>query len=216
MARAKTNLTLTPARLRFASRWLAGQDAELKRVLDEYGYPDLWNRVPGFSTAVHIILEQQVSLASANATFLRLETKLGGSVTAAGLLKLTEREHKELGFTRQKLLYSRLLAEQVVSGDFSFEPLSQLPDEDVHEALTKHKGIGNWTADIYLSECLLRCDILPRGDIGVQEAFRVLKGLPQRPTHEELERMTEHWRPWRSVGTRMLWLFYLSRRKAGK
>ena len=213
--RAKAIPTLTPARLRFASRWLADQDVELKRVLDEYGYPDLWNRVPGFSTTVHIILEQQVSLASANATFKRLESKLEGSVTAAGLLKLTEEELKSLGFTRQKLLYSRLLAEQVVSGDFSFEPLSHLPDESVREALTKHKGIGNWTADIYLSECLLRCDILPRGDIGVQEAFRVLKGLQQRPTHEELERMTKHWSPWRSVGTRMLWHYYLNRRKQG-
>jgi len=215
MAKAKTIPTLTPARLRSASRWLADQDTELKRVLEEYGYPDLWNRTPGFSTTVHIILEQQVSLASANATFQRLKTKLKGSVTPAGLLKLTEGEFKELGFTRQKLLYTKLLAEQVASGDFSFEPLTHLPDEEVREALTKHKGIGNWTSDIYLSECLLRCDILPVGDIGVQEAFRVLKGLSQRPTHEELERMTEHWRPWRSVGTRMLWLFYLNRRKPG-
>ena len=213
MARVKTIPTLTPARLRFASRWLAEQDTELKRVLDEFGYPGLWSRNPGFSTTIHIILEQQVSLASANATFHRLESKLEGSVTAAGLSKLTEEELKSLGFTRQKILYSRLLAEQVVSGNFSFEPLANLPDEAVREALTKHKGIGNWTADIYLSECLLRCDILPKGDIGVQEAFRVLKGLSNRPTHEELERMTDHWRPWRSVGTRMLWLFYLNRGK---
>lgn len=210
---AKTNVIpiLTSARLRSASRWLAEKDAELKQVLDEHGYPDLWNRVPGFSTTVHIILEQQVSLASANATFHRLETKLNGSVTPDGLLKLTEGELKDMGLTRQKILYSRLLAEKVVSGEFSFEPLSQLTDEAVRDTLTKHKGIGNWTADIYLSECLLRCDILPKGDIGVQEAFRVLKRLPQRPTHEELERMTEHWRPWRSVGTRMLWHFYLNR-----
>ena len=212
MVRANTIRTLSPARLRFASRWLADQDAELKRVLDEHGYPDLWSRAPGFSTTIHIILEQQVSLASANATFHRLETKLDGSVTAAGLLKLTEAELSQLGMTRQKIVYSRLLAEQVVSGNFSFEPLSLLQDDQVREELTKHKGIGNWTADIYLSECLLRCDILPRGDIGVQEAFRVLKGLQQRPNHDELERMTEHWRPWRSVGTRMLWLYYLNGR----
>jgi DNA-3-methyladenine glycosylase II len=77
--------------------------------------------------------------------------------------------------------------------------------------MTQHKGIGKWSADINLSECLLRCDILPKGDIGVQEAFRILKGLEMRPTHEALEVMMEHWRPWRSVGTRMLWLYYLSR-----
>jgi len=211
MAREKAILKLTPTRLRFASRWLADRDPALKRVLDEHGYPDMWARQPGFSTTVHIILEQQVSLASANATFLRLERKLGGSVTPEGLLKLEEAELKQLGVTRQKILYTRLLAEQVASGAFLFESLAPLSDELVRSAMTKHKGIGNWTSDIYLSECLLRCDILPTGDIGVQEAFRVLKGLETRPTHEALEAMTEHWRPWRSVGTRLLWKFYLNR-----
>jgi len=212
MAKTKEAATLTPTRLRFASRWLAERDSALKRVFVEHGYPQLWDRTPGFSTTVHIILEQQVSLASANATFHRLETKLGGTVTPERVLKLTEAELKELGITRQKILYTRLLAEQVASGAFLFESLSSLPDDMVRSAMTKHKGIGNWTADIYLSECLLRCDILPKGDIGVLEAFRVLKGLDARPTHDQLLAMTEHWRPWRSVGTRMLWLFYLSRR----
>jgi len=200
---------LTLTRLRYASRWLAARDEALKRVLDEHGYPDMWARPPGFSSTVHIILGQQVSLASANATFYRLEAKLGGTVTPEGLLQLKGSELKELGITRQKILYIRLLAEQVTSGAFVFDSLTLLSDELIHSALTKHKGIGNWTADIYLSECLLRCDVLPKGDIGVQEAFRVLKGLESRPTHEELIAMTEHWRPWRSVGTRMLWKFYL-------
>lgn len=212
MAKESEILTLTPTRLRFASRWLGERDTALKRVLDENGYPDLWDREPGFSTTVHIILEQQVSLVSANATFRRLQTKLGGTVTSCGVLQLSESEMKELGITRQKILYTRMLAEQVESGAFLFESLSTLPDDLVRRALTKHKGIGNWTADIYLSECLLRCDVLPKGDIGVQEAFRVLKGLDMRPTHEQLVAMTDHWRPWRSVGTRMLWLFYLNRR----
>ena len=212
MAKTKEAARLTPTRLRFASRWLAERDSALKRVFVEHGYPQLWDRTPGFSTTVHIILEQQVSLASANATFHRLENKLGGTVTPERVLKLTEAELKELGITRQKILYTRLLAEQVASGAFLFESLSSLPDDMVRSAMTKHKGIGNWTADIYLSECLLRCDILPKGDIGVLEAFRVLKGLDARPTHDQLLAMTEHWRPWRSVGTRMLWLFYLSRR----
>jgi len=210
MARTKAILTLTPTRLRLASRWLSERDSALKRVLDEHGYPDMWDRKPGFSTTVHIILEQQVSLASANATFCRLQSKLGGTVTPEGVLKLTETDLKALGITRQKILYTRLLAEQVASRAFLFELLTPLSDDLVRSAMTRHKGIGNWTADIYLSECLLRCDILPTGDIGVQEAFRVLKGLEARPTHEQLEEMTEHWRPWRSVGTRMLWKFYLN------
>jgi len=209
MASATEISTLTPGRLRSASRWLADRDVALKRVLDEHGYPDMWGRPPGFSSTVHIILGQQVSLASANATFHRLNSKLGGIVTPQGLLELKESGLKELGITRQKILYIRLLAEQVASGAFLFESLTPLSDELVRSVMTKHKGIGNWTADIYLSECLLRCDVLPTGDIGVQEAFRVLKGLESRPTRAELEAMTEHWRPWRSVGTRMLWKFYL-------
>jgi DNA-3-methyladenine glycosylase II len=212
MAKTTSILTLTPRRLRLASRWLAERDSALKQVLDQHGYPEMWARKPGFSTTVHIILEQQVSLASANATFCRLEAKLGGTVSPEGLLDLGETELKELGVTRQKILYSRLLAEQVASGAFVFESLALLPDDLVRAAMTRHKGIGIWTSDIYLSECLLRCDILPKGDIGVQEAFRVLKGLEKRPTHEELEAMTDHWRPWRSVGTRMLWKCYQSRR----
>jgi DNA-3-methyladenine glycosylase II len=213
MAKANAIRTLNPTRLRYGSRWLAERDSALKSVLDEHGYPPLWDRKPGFSTTVHIIFEQQVSLASANATFRRLESKLNGIVTPAALLRLSETELKSLGVTRQKALYIRLLAAAVVSGGFAFEPLSALTDESVRIALTKQKGIGRWTADIYLSECLLRCDILPKGDIGVQEAFRILKGLQTRPTHLELEAMTEHWRPWRSVGTRMLWHYYLNRRK---
>lgn len=214
MAIEKAIQTLNPNRLRFASRWLAERDSALKRVLNEHGYPHLWDRPPGFSTTVHIILEQQVSLVSANATFQRLKAKLDGTVTPAGLLKLTECELKELGLTRQKISYTRSLAEKVCAGDFQFESLSLMSDDLVRSAMTKHKGIGNWTADIYLSECLLRRDILPKGDIGVQEAFRVLKGLEARPSHEELETMTRHWCPWRSVGTRILWLFYLNRRSA--
>jgi DNA-3-methyladenine glycosylase II len=213
MSSAAETKPLTLARLQFASRWLAKRDLALKRVLDEHGYPAMWNRTPGFSTTVHIILEQQVSLASANATFARLQSKLSGSVSPSELLNLEVSELQCLGLTRQKISYIRLLAEQVVSGEFQFESLSKMTDEEVRRTMTKLKGIGNWTADIYLSECLLRCDIMPRGDIGIQEAFRVLKGLDARPTHEELIAMTEHWRPWRSVGTRMLWHFYLNRAK---
>ncbi len=211
MAKEGSILTLTPKRMQFASRLLAERDPALKRVLDEKGYPDMWARPPGFSTIVHIILEQQVTLASANATFFRLQSKLSGTVTPEGLLNLKESELKELGVTRQKIQYTRLLAVQVASGEFMFESLAPLSDDAVRSAMTKHKGIGNWTADIYLSECLLRCDILPKGDIGVQEAYRVLNGMEVRPTHEELLAMTDHWRPWRSVGTRMLWKFYQSR-----
>jgi DNA-3-methyladenine glycosylase II len=204
---------LDETKLREATHWLAGQDESMARVLQSYGYPPLWAREPGFSTLVHIILEQQVSLSSANAAFRRLQEKLGGIVQPDAFMALDDDSLRAIGFSRQKTLYARSLAELVLCGDFDFELLSTQTDEAVKTAMKRLKGIGDWTADIYLSECLLRPDILPKGDIAMQEAFRVLKNLEKRPVHEQLEAATQHWRPWRSVGSRLLWHFYLCERK---
>jgi len=197
--------------LRLRSEWLAERDEALARVLANYGYPPLWNREPSFSTLVHIILEQQVSLASANASFRKLQQQ-ASPLTPEVFLQLSDQALRAAGFSRQKMAYARHLAESILRGELHLSSLAHLPDEGVREALKRIRGIGDWTADIYLSECLLRPDILPRGDIAMQEAFRVLKNLPHRPAHAELEEMTNHWRPWRSVGTRMLWHFYLCER----
>lgn len=194
-----------------AAHWLAERDEALDLVLKKYGYPPLWSREPSFSTLVHIILEQQVSLASANAAFTKLQGSVG-AVTPDNFLKITDEDLRTIGFSRQKARYARLLAEAMLSGDFDLESLATLPDEAVSHRMKQLKGIGDWTADIYLSECLLRPDILPKGDIAMLEAFRVLKNLPQRPAHPTFVAGTEHWRPWRSVGTRMLWHFYLCER----
>ncbi len=197
--------------LRSRSEWLAKRDEALARVLINYGYPPLWNREPSFATLVHIILEQQVSLASANATFRRLQQQVS-LLTPEAFLQLSDETLRAVGFSRQKMAYARHLAESILREELHLPSLAHLPDEGVRKALKRIRGIGDWTADIYLSECLLRPDILPRGDIAMQEAFRVLKDLPYRPAHVELEEKTIHWRPWRSVGTRMLWHFYLCER----
>lgn len=201
--------TLTPRRLQHATRWLAQRDGQLDLIFQTYGYPPLWHRPPGFSTLVHIILEQQVSLASANATFARLQTELSGTITPTGIMSLDNNRLRALGITRQKSHYIRLLAENTHAG-FSFESLASQTDETVRAQLTQHKGIGNWTADIYLSECLLRCDVLPPGDIAMLEVYRVLHDQPERLDPEQFEASTQHWRPWRSVAGRMLWHYYLS------
>lgn len=201
---------LNETNLREAADWLASQDHRMARVLEHCGYPPLWAREPGFATLVHIILEQQVSLASANATFHKLKETLEGNITPATLLGLSDDTLKQAGFSRQKTHYTRLLSEAVIAGDFSFDTLPGKTDEEVRTEMTRLKGIGHWTADIYLSECLLRPDILPKGDIAMLEAFKVLKGLPARPDHPTFEAGTAHWRPWRSVGTRLLWHYYLS------
>jgi DNA-3-methyladenine glycosylase II len=191
-----------------ASAWLAERDEALAFVLKKYGPPPLWAREPGFSTLVHIILEQQVSLASANAAFLKLKSLIG-VVEPLAFLMLSEEDLRQIGFSRQKTNYCRALAQTLADGRLDLDALHHLSDEDVRTEMVRLKGIGIWTADIYLSECLLRPDILPKGDIAMQEAFKVLKNLPGRPVHEDFERGTQHWRPWRSVGTRMLWHYYL-------
>ncbi|TNE66642.1 MAG: DNA-3-methyladenine glycosylase 2 family protein [Bacteroidetes bacterium] len=198
--------------LREATHWLAERDIALNLVFQQYGYPPLWAREPGFSTLVHIILEQQVSLASANAAFQRLQEHLG-TVTPEVFIQLEDDTLRQIGFSRQKMLYTRTLATTLLDGRLDLESLEDQTDDEVRATLLQLKGIGNWTVDIYLSECLLRPDILPQGDIAMQEAFRVLKDLPERPKHETFTELTRHWRPWRSVGTRMLWHFYLCERR---
>jgi DNA-3-methyladenine glycosylase II len=201
--------------LQTATHWLAERDPALERVFSQYGYPPLWNREPGFSTLTFIILEQQVSLSSAKAAFERLQNTLGGTVTPEGFLALSDDTLRQIGYSRQKVTYTRGLAEAVLGGHLDLPALAHLPDPDVSAALQQLKGIGQWTADIYLSECLLRPDVLPKGDIAMLEAFRVLKGLDARPDHPTFVAGTEHWRPWRSVGTRLLWHFYLSEKVRG-
>jgi len=204
-------LKLNETNLKEASHWLAKQDDAMAHVFDKYGYPPLWAREPGFSTLVHIILEQQVSLASANAAFQRLQTRLG-TISPDAFLTLDDATLLSIGFSRQKTSYSRALAEAILFQTFDLEKLAHRPDDEIRTEMKRLKGIGDWTADIYLSECLLRPDILPKGDIAMQEAFRVLKNLPKRPAHDDFVAATQHWRPWRSVGTRMLWHFYLCER----
>jgi DNA-3-methyladenine glycosylase II len=199
--------------LKKACTTLADRDQALALVLRQYGFPPLWAREPGFSTLVHIILEQQVSLASANAAFARLTAHTNHQLTPETFLRINDEALKDIGFSRQKTAYVRHLSEAILQNHFRIDQLDALPDDEVRHQMTQLKGIGNWTADIYLSECLLRPDILPQGDIAMQEAFRVLNGLPRRPDHDTFVRATEHWRPWRSAGTRMLWHFYLSERR---
>ena len=191
-----------------ATAWLAERDETLAFVLQKYGPPPLWDRPPGFATLVHIILEQQVSLASPNAAFEKLKAAIG-PVQPAPFLALSDEKLREIGFSRQKTSYCRALAQAVQSGHFDLEQLGSLPDAAVRDDMKRLKGIGDWTADVYLLMCLLRPDVLPKGDIALLEAFRKLYHLPQRPSHEVFEQTTLHWQPFRSVGARMLWHFYL-------
>lgn len=196
--------------VRDASDALALRDPAMNRILVGWGYPPLCERPRGFSTMVHIILEQQVSLQSANATWARLRLLLDDEVSPLTVGNAADEDLRTIGFSKQKIGYAKSMANAVQSGRFHFDAIENLEDEPARERLKTLHGIGDWSADIYLSECLLRPDILPKGDIAVLEMTRRIHGLEERPSHEELVALCEVWRPYRSVATRLLWHEYLN------
>ena len=192
-------------------RLLAGRDGHLAEVVKTYGQPQLWVREPGFPTLVYIILEQQVSLASAKAAFDRLQAAVR-PLTPKRFLKLNDAELLRIGFSRQKTLYTRLLAESLVRRHFDLRYLHELSDDSAHKMLVALKGIGRWTADIYLLSALRRPDIWPIGDLALATAVQEVKRLRKRPSPEKLEALSAPWRPWRAVAARLFWHAYLCKR----
>ncbi len=192
-------------------RFLADRDAHLAEVVQKYGPPPLWVREPGFPTLVYIILEQQVSLASARAAFDRLKAAVR-PLTPRRFLKLTDSELLRIGFSRQKTLYTRLLAESLARRYFDLRDLHGLQDDAARKMLVAFKGIGSWTADIYLLSALRRPDIWPTGDLALATAVQEVMRLRKRPSPERLEKMSAPWRPWRAVAARLFWHHYLSKR----
>ncbi len=189
-------------------------DPHLNIVHSKYGVPPLWDREPGFATLLQIILEQQVSLASAKACYDKLEAYLVG-VTPEGLLSLSDAELKTVGFSRQKTAYARHLSEALLEKRLDLDRMHLLSDAEVKEELIKLKGIGEWTSDIYLLMALLRPDVMPKGDIALHSAWHRLSGEP-RPSSDEFLVIAERWKPFRSVAARLLWHFYLSEKKPSR
>jgi DNA-3-methyladenine glycosylase II len=202
--------TVTEANFSEIVTKLGERDADLAAVTAKYGEPPMFVRPTGFATLVYIVLEQQVSMASARAAFERLQIRLG-DVTPASFLTLDDAELKTIGFSRQKTLYCRELARAIVEKRLDLDSLESLSDTEVKSELTKIKGIGNWTADIYLLMCLRRANAFPIGDLGVIVEVQRLKNLPNRPKADELEEISAKWFPFRAVATRILWHSYLSR-----
>jgi len=192
-------------------RFLAERDEHLAAVVKTYGQPPLWVREPGFPTLVFIILEQQVSLASARATFGRLKSA-ANPLTPKRFLEFTDAELLRIGFSRQKTLYTRLLAQSLAYRYFNLRDLHELHDDAARKMLIAFKGIGGWTADIYLLSALRRPDIWPTGDLALATAVQEVKRLRQRPSPERLEALSAPWRPWRAVAARLFWHAYLSKR----
>jgi DNA-3-methyladenine glycosylase II len=182
-------------------------------VVARHGTPPMWDRAPGFASLLHIMLEQQVSLASARAAFDRLRA-LADPLTAQTLLRLDDLQLREVGFSRQKTRYARALASAVEQGSLVLEALDELDDDDVDARLQAVAGIGPWTSAIYRLSALGRPDAWPTGDLAVAAGIADLWQLPAPPARAETLSRAEAWRPWRAVAARLLWQRYLASRSA--
>src|SRR6056297_295543 len=185
---------------------LSVMDPDLGQVINRLGHPPLWSRDPGFPALIHIILEQQVSLASAQSAFDKLNDAADGNLTPETFLTFSGSELKAFGFSRQKTKYGR----ELVDGDFSLDSLHQLEEDDARNRLMSIKGIGPWTANIYLLMALMRPDVWPSGDLAVKKAIESIKNLTETPSTEGADEMAQQWKPWRAVATRVLWHHYLN------
>ncbi len=190
---------------------LSQADPSLARVLDLHGAPPLWKRPATFATFVRIILEQQVSLASAKSTFDKLRIACEGKITPQSVSELGDDGLRAVGFSRQKSRYAIALAEEVVERRFKIASLRHRGDDEVRGLITQRLGLGNWSADVYLMMALCRPDVLPVGDLGLVKGMMQLDG-GDYDSSEKVLRRAEAWRPYRSVACRMVWQLYLGNR----
>ena len=202
-------LSLTEETFKQGLHFLSDRDSDLAEILAKFGPPPMWTREPGFPTLMLIILEQQVSLASARAAYARL-LETASPLTPVRFLELDDAKLKAIGFSRQKTTYGRSLAKALVDRHLDLAKLATMPETAVRAELIKVKGIGPWTADIYLLMALRRPDIMPSADLALATAVQKVKRLATRPTPDELNTLSKNWKPWRAVAARLLWHYYLS------
>jgi len=204
---------LTHATLAAGARVLARRDPDLADLFRRHGMPPMWARRPGFATLIHIVLEQQVSIAAARTIFRRLSQHLGGmtpqTVAAHGVTRL-----RRFGLTRQKASYCHELALAVRDGRLDLGRVARAEDADGRETLLAMRGIGPWSVDVYYLMALRRPDVWPSGDLALAIAMRDVKRLPEKPGSAEQREISASWAPWRSVAARLLWHYYLRSRKS--
>ncbi len=188
--------------------FLSKKDNIFKTIIDVYGIPIIPKRAQGFETLSLLILEQQVSIDSAKATYNRLKNQVE-SFTPENLINLSNEDYRICGVSRQKTTYIKCLAEAIIEKTIDLESLPNKSPEIVRQELIKIKGIGNWTIDIYLMFALETPDILPLGDIAVVNTIKELLNIHDKL---EMEIYTQKWIPYRSMATFLLWHHYLQKR----
>lgn len=189
--------------------FLLQKDRIFRQIVEEYGLPEIIpSRPEGFETLVLLILEQQVSIDSAKATFLRIRNAVG-EILPLNLVHISEEEFRTYGVSRQKAKYINHLAEAVLQNKIDLTKLSVKSSDEVREELIQLKGIGNWTIDVYLMFCLQKQDVLPIGDVAIVNTMKELL------TFDDKEQMVEYaklWSPYRTYASFLLWHYYLQKR----
>ena len=191
-----------------AFNYLSEKDSIFKAIIEEYGIPVVPQRPQGFETLVLLILEQQVSIDSAKATFLKIKANQKNLVPEF-LLYISDEDYRFFGVSRQKTSYIKALAAAVLEKELDLESLPTKTPQQVRSELIKIKGIGNWTIDIYLMFCLQAADLLPLGDIAVVNTIKELLDIHDK---DAMEKYAEKWSPYRSFATYLLWHYYLKKR----
>ena len=200
---------LTPESLAKGIERLGQIDPVLARIYAEHGSPPLWQREQTFATLLLIVLEQKISLASARAVYQRIESLIS-PLTPANYQSFSDEEIFTTGISRAKISYVRNIAQAILNGSLVLEELPDLPEDEARQQLLRIKGIGPWTANVYLLMALGKLDIWPLGDRALAVAVQRAQSLPTVPKNDELEKLGEPYRPHRSIAAFLYWHFYLS------
>lgn len=182
-------------------------DADMARAFAQVGVPPIRSRPRGFETLLKIICSQQISTSAARSIIGRLEARIS-PLSVDSFLAISDGDLREIGLSRQKITYGKALAEALDSNALNFRSLHKMDDEAVIHELTKIKGIGRWSAEVYLLFALRRPDVWPVDDLAVVVAIQRIKGLKQRLNRKEMIELGENWRPLRSVAARLCWHYY--------
>lgn len=188
--------------------FLSQKDDVLKGIISDYGHPIIQKREAGFASMCHIILEQQVSIASAKAAYEKL-VYLVGTVDPISIYNATDQDLKTCGISRQKIVYLKDLAHKVMTTELNFSSFPQKTEQQIREELIKIKGVGNWSIDVYLMFCLQSQDIMPLGDIAIKNTLIELYGCQ---SEEEMLSISSNWKPFRTIASYLIWHYYPKKR----
>ena len=187
---------------------LTQKDDVLKRIISEFGLPIIQKREEGFASMCHIILEQQVSIASAKAAYEKL-VNLVGKVDPFTIHNATDEDLRSCGISRQKTIYLKDVAQRVIRKELSFTSLPMKTEQQIRNELIQIKGVGNWSIDVYLMFCMQSQDIIPLGDIAIKNTLIELYNCQ---SEEEMLAVSSNWKPYRTLASFIIWHYYLKKR----